>query len=247
MILISQSQALHDGVSLSSSSLTIETHVDKKGNFVSMVLPSNPKLFATHCFSLNIQNMKRRSLVTFIIIVLLNIYTHSLKLQYTFLFATPAILSLVCIFPVFVKFLFEKGRTTTRYHCALHQVINAYQSLGRVPTLEEVKKSSRFLRTCELQLFLDQIALFIPLAIVLAFCDISIICIIGMLVFYYICLKQCDRCYRFSKYLQLLFLAKPTDMELKTAIECLSLLLDTLERGYSFEIVNFYKDSSDIL
>lgn len=162
MILISQSQALHDGVSLSSSSLTVETHVDEKGNFISTILPSNPKFFSMHCFYLNILNMKRRIFVAFIVILLLCIYSYSLELKYTLLFATPAIISLACIFPLLVELLFEKNRTTARYHCALHKVMNSYQSLDRIPTLDEAKKSSCFLKTCEIQLHANQISMFIP-------------------------------------------------------------------------------------
>ena len=55
--------------------------------------------------------------------------------------------------------------STARYHSAEHMVVNAYNLLGRVPSIEEAKQFSRFSKHCGSQKTIDHIILSITTCI----------------------------------------------------------------------------------
>lgn len=47
-----------------------------------------------------------------------------------------------------------------RFHSAEHMVSNAYTKVQRIPTIEEIKKSSRFDRYCSSRIYINKILIF---------------------------------------------------------------------------------------
>lgn len=114
---------------------------------------------------------------------------------------------------------FGSCRALGKFHSAEHKAINAYRELKRVPSLEEVKKASRFHPNCGSGIIFRNIGTSLPLCIVLLsyrFVDfkIYIIELIIAIVIVIISTKL-----SILKYLQILVTNKPTDKELLVAIK----------------------------
>ncbi len=111
-------------------------------------------------------------------------------------------------------------RTSSRMHAALHMVINAVNKRQCIPTLEEVKKSSKFLDGCKSFLKMRSLVLFALLFVLnLVFPTNSVLLksaisvVLGIIIGLW--------WYRFS-WLESLILLKPTDEELKIVLYALS-------------------------
>lgn len=114
---------------------------------------------------------------------------------------------------------FGKCKSLGRYHAAEHMAIDAYLKYKRVPTLEEIRKASRFQENCGSRMVFRRLGFFLPLSITfftvnfvdsrLYIVEIVISLLIGILV----SRKS------IGKYLQVFFTNKPTDQELEVAIK----------------------------
>lgn len=110
-----------------------------------------------------------------------------------------------------------------RNHAAEHQIANAYETLGRVPkNIEEIKKFSVIHERCgDIEHYVMFFMYMIP-SIIYAFLYskslyITIILqIVAIAIIMFLHIK-----YNFFKYFEILFLKKPTDKELKLALEAL--------------------------
>ena len=85
------------------------------------------------------------AVITFIIIVL-SFNSVMIKLIRVFL-TLEAVTALLALLAGLIYF-YSKDRRIFRFHSAEHMAINAYNKLKRVPTLEEIKKYSRFSNQC---------------------------------------------------------------------------------------------------
>lgn len=212
-----------DGVSISSEFYSVETHLDGQENIITTL--GEPSDYCIRCFPCNLKNTKWRFIAVFIFYLILAFIPKPLNLMYATLLSIRPFLSLLLLVPILVKLFLGKERTTTRYHTALHQVENAYNSIGRVPTLEEAKQSSTVSENCLLHQQFETILECTPLFIVALACNTSLKAVIALLVFFVVwtCLlfpklkKQ-----KFMYILDLLVLPKPTDKELQVVIECLN-------------------------
>lgn len=107
----------------------------------------------------------------------------------------------------------------SRFHAAEHMVINAYCNLQHVPTMEEIKKSSRFSKCC------GSMALLNPcmMTLLLTLCFISgillkpIFCLL-VLVSTPLLILIIEK-FALLRYLQILFTSKPTNLELEVALK----------------------------
>ena len=113
----------------------------------------------------------------------------------------------------------ECGRSIAKFHSAEHMVVNAYQKLQKVPTLEELKRFSRFHKDCGSCKILREIFYYSFISLAMLFVAswnvlLYIIVIICILILYIMDIKF--GCLRF---LQISVTSKPTDMELELAIE----------------------------
>lgn len=132
-------------------------------------------------------------------------------------------------FFIMIKIVYEikskngKLRSLGRFHAAEHMVINAYNKYKRVPTFEEVKKSSRFSKYCGSNKIICENVLFLSISI-----NLAIIGIIGngfiKYIFYFI--MMCIAFIVIIGYLkgwlnffQCFSTTPPTDKEIEVAIE----------------------------
>lgn len=105
---------------------------------------------------------------------------------------------------------------TCKFHGAEHMLINAYSDLGRVPTLEELKKYTRFSKYCGgnetlIVTFMLILMLWCTFMFTLLQSCIILVCSLIVLVFFW----QLG----WLNFIQLLTTMKPTDKELELAIE----------------------------
>lgn len=234
-----------NGVSMSTMSLSAETRLDTHGNIITTI--GSPSEYAICCFPFSLKNIKWRLIILLAIwLTIVFIPNTPINLSYIMLLSGQAILSLMIALPVLVR-LFTKERTLTAlYHTALHQVLNSYNNLGRVPTIEEAKKHSVISENCFIHKNLEIIFRQIP-TILLAFTlDGNISSLILFLFFYcfwelFLFSKVKNK--KFMQILERAILVKPTDQELQVAIECLTLVTDETLRDLAHEKNNFYVSS----
>lgn len=137
-----------------------------------------------------------------------------------------------------------------KYHSAEHMVSNAYARVQRIPTIEEIKKSSRFDRYCSSRIYINKILIFGMLCIVIClsgFVPLHIYVILVAALFTFAIIQQKYNIFRF---LQIFCTKKPTDKELKVAEEGIKYFeemeekMPELFRGGGF-IICFRKTDSE--
>lgn len=111
--------------------------------------------------------------------------------------------------------------TVSQFHSAEHMVINAYKKLQRIPTFEEVKKSSRISKHCGSNLMFVRLIYGVTLCILYALFGGSgtlayPISLVILLFFCFLCSK-----YQIHRGMQYLILSTPTDEQLHLSIEAL--------------------------
>lgn len=109
--------------------------------------------------------------------------------------------------------------STGKFHAAEHMVLNAYEKLQRVPTLEELKSFSRFSKSCGSRSITDQLILEIIVSLCLAFgatLPIPIYLLLLVIVCTFVIISIKTGLFRFA---QILLTNKPSDKELQLAIE----------------------------
>lgn len=114
---------------------------------------------------------------------------------------------------------FGKCKSLGRYHAAEHMAIDAYLKYKRVPTLEEIRKASRFQENCGSRMVFRRLGFFLPLSITFftaGFVDLKfyiVEVVISLLIGILVSRKS------IGKYLQVFITNKPTDQELEVAIK----------------------------
>lgn len=113
----------------------------------------------------------------------------------------------------------EKQRSTAMFHAAEHMVLNAYQTLKRIPSLEEAKKFSRFSKLCGSRAILSRMFMFslITIAMFSILHYNNIIYLISVLSIVMFVVKS--QKYGWLNFLQVFVTSKPTDKEIELAIE----------------------------
>lgn len=110
----------------------------------------------------------------------------------------------------------KKAAAMFRFHGAEHMAINCYEDLGRIPTLEEIKRYSRFSDYCGSNLFTVS---FIYLLANFLCTFFNSILISGMSLLIFVPLLDLFKISGILNYFQIFFTNKPTDKELKIAIQ----------------------------
>lgn len=113
---------------------------------------------------------------------------------------------------------FGQEKSISRFHAAEHMAINAYAKFQRVPTIDEVMKSSRFEKDCGSRIGFNSIIINSFIAFDTAFIlenhpqlSIALVFIVPTLVF------LADRL-GLLKFLQIFVTSKPTQVELSVAV-----------------------------
>ena len=219
MVFIRGTRILKDGgVSISSYDQTVESRYDGKQIITYCTEYQN---IDSWCFGISTFNHWLIRL--FLSIALIALVT--LFVDWTITTTINASISMyifLTLFPIWLCLQFHNGN---KYHAALHMVKNAYETLQRIPTVEECKKFSFYDRDCTLTVFLMFFMCYIP-SFIFSFIPIDnstllypFLCFLFTVLSMGIILK-----WKLGKYLVRPFLAKPTDVELTVVIECLSLL-----------------------
>ena len=144
--------------------------------------------------------------------------------------------SVVCYFIAFVymssawafkanyKIRFQKDEAETskaKYHAAVHKVLNAYESLDRVPTLEEASNASMYSANCDSLRFLCKSAFFTILNLIYMLVATDLISPFAMiLTLPGIFLFTNNRIKAFHKFERIILL-EPGEKELNCAIEAI--------------------------
>lgn len=131
---------------------------------------------------------------------------------------------LVYLFYDFKKFhsrYKDTKRTLARFHAAEHMAVNAYEKHKRIPTLEEIKKASRFSARCGSMVKIRKIVNFTLTALVILvyrgicpqayFLSVAFVALFGIL----------EARFGFFKFLEIFLVSKPSDEELLLAIHSL--------------------------
>lgn len=156
----------------------------------------------------------------------------------TKVYAFFGIYTILTLFPIWLHLQFHNGN---KYHAALHMVKNAYETLQRIPTVEECKEFSFYDSDCPLTVFLMFFACYIP-AFAFSFIPIgnsvllySFLCFLFVMLSVVILLK-----FKVYKYLLRPFLSMPTNIELATVIECFALLERPHTKTIFYTIPSFF-------
>ena len=118
-----------------------------------------------------------------------------------------------------LKFTTYNGLSPGRFHAAEHMVINAYLDSQRIPTLDEIKKYSRFSKKCGSRFIISRVSMYTTISILMSLIPYiehtSYFILLSALTILYII----DSKYGILRFLQFFVTNKPTDKELLVAIE----------------------------
>lgn len=105
-----------------------------------------------------------------------------------------------------------------RFHAAEHKALIAYKRYQRIPTMEEVRKETRFDQDCGSRLIIDKVMGFLLLSILICTCAFIPIYVYFGSVAILIGLLMLERKYNFFRVFQIFLTNKPTDKELEVAL-----------------------------
>ena len=113
----------------------------------------------------------------------------------------------------------EKGRTIAKFLAAKQKALNAYAKKDNsIPNTEEVKKASPFSKDCELQSTIRSVVHVVLFTGVLCLSALDTWLYLGVAIAYLI-LYALETKFSFLRFLQCIFMQKPTDKEIALAIE----------------------------
>lgn len=142
--------------------------------------------------------------------------------------------------------------SAAKFHGAEHMAIQAYNTLNRLPTMDEIKKFSRFDKYCGSQkklseLFITIVSCFIIILITYLgmFCDNSTVILYATISI--ILLSVLTVFYKKLVFLQVFTTSKPTDKELYLAIEGINQFILLEENLEDKEFVKALQKISDSL
>ena len=122
-------------------------------------------------------------------------------------------------------------RSLGRFHAAEHMAVNAFNDLGRVPTLSEIKKYSKLTEHCGSMLMINDVVLNLNLCLVgLLYTRFGFFIGLGLSIATTLLLVYA-RCKNAFLFIQNIVLGTATDTELQVAIDGLK-YLNTLEEDF---------------
>lgn len=162
------------------------------------------------------------AIITFFFITTNIILTHDLIFLFRFLFLY---LSIFKVLSLVFSYVYNNTCSPHQFlfHSAEHMVINAYEALRRVPTIEEIRKYSRFSNGCSITIS-TQFAIFYFSLFVCTYITNIYYMLIAMSCFPLILTLM--QKYGLLNFLQRFFTKSPTEIELKVAIEGLRTFLE---------------------
>lgn len=219
---------------------SVETVRDEDTGIIhSRVIPSGVDMLFDYLGVLSESKGKREKLIILAIDVILFIastFTLQPSIMLAAIYFSILISSETFYFTkITCEMKFGKERSTARYHAAEHMAINAYRMLQRVPTIEEVKKFSRFSATCGSRHVIYKIVYYGALCLIMItfpFLPLHVYLIEATSILFIIIFANKRG---WLKYLQVFITSKPTDAELEVAVEGLR-KLEEFEEHYLKEL-----------
>lgn len=245
-------------ISNNNNSWCTKTFRDKENKIDTLTVPTVffEALWDTEFEMFSPFNVKKVFLPLGIIIILLGL---SLMNPYAFFFCFYFVIVVLNDLLYFTSLLYMYKRkksplySTSMFHAAGHMVLNAYEKYQRVPTLEEVKKSSRYHKDGVYVYKISELLFKIVGCIVLTiFCRLSLAYFIGALlslILFWIAFTKLD----LLKYSEYFILSTPTDEQLEVVIYAFENLEASEEKMQRYDnaltnaMLNSFKQSMNSL
>ena len=207
----------------------IETFFDDSGKVQSRLIPTHLDEVIDYLGRLNEKEskFKKRNVIIFdLVLIIISVIVFAFTKNFRFVMAS-IYFSVTVSFDLFrviessykMKLKSENGHSTAKFHAAEHMAINAYEKLQRVPTLQEIKKFSRFSKDCGSRIILSRIFMLSMISLAMAFLSGDN----GLLYLLVILLITLFMIFAVAKgwlvFLQVFITTKPSDDEIELAIE----------------------------
>lgn len=224
--IIDTGRALENGIVFYSnkSPMLCKTYYNKNGEIEKEILPiffdnlsrdysKSKQFFKFKTWHIVLFNM---ILFCFCVFVLKDFYSASASIFFAFAGSRK-------FFNFIESVLFMNSfKDLPKFHAAEHMAINAYEKLGRIPTIEELKKASRFSNLCgSVSKTINGLYFLVSSITIAIFARYSIWIYIPICILVCACLSIKKINVLYLKYFQILFTKKPTDRELKLALVAL--------------------------
>ncbi|MBQ9280385.1 MAG: DUF1385 domain-containing protein [Clostridia bacterium] len=151
---ISYAKSYPNGISISSSNypeVSIKVYQDEDGKRHHLILPTEYfDLFSQEIFEDKAFKTGRICILIFDILLILTLFLLKMYTQIivAIFFAATSTKLADFIVAIYVLKHTKSGKDTARFHAAEHMSINAYHKYQRIPTITEIKHSSRFSDIC---------------------------------------------------------------------------------------------------
>ena len=247
---IEKALSKRDGIIFYSSnvpSMAVETTINEKGEFESKVIPRGFLDFMeflgfytndSYATSVKLDKKVVYSFYIALIIVCFWNFGFSIGLAAIYFALTMQVENLGFILAVF-KIKFGKEKSISRFHAAEHMAINAYNSLGRIPTIDEIKNFSRLSKHCGSEYYFRIIFISISFTILIGISANNFLLYISILISA-ITILILERKYKILRFMQFFVTNKPTDLELRLAIKGLD-ELEKFDKEFEEKYENFIK------
>lgn len=198
-----------------------EVLVDKDGQIKKAILSS--ELSESLDNSIKVKRHKKLEVYSkiciFILAILSIVITKNISIAFGLLYFSARVLNVLfefaaCCFEVKLG----KSQSTGKFHAAEHKVINAYRKQGRIPTISEIEKASRFGKKCGSRYKIDEMANSTILAIIICLASFIDIYLYMILIFIQLLFSIFEKKYNFFRFFQIFITNKPTHKELEIAL-----------------------------
>ncbi len=206
--------------------LCYEAYLDKKGEIQTRLLPSKISEWKDYCgMFITVSDEHRKNFIKclkgilLVFAILSIIATKNFSIALGLVYFSFLAVEDVVDFGI-AAFEIKRGslKSTGRFHSAEHMAIAAYKKYQRVPTMEEVKKSSRLDKECGSRIIIDPIMLLILLVMIMCSCAYISLFAYFALAAIFIVFVIIEKRYNFFRVFQVLVTNKPTDKELEVAL-----------------------------
>lgn len=226
---ILHARSKEDGIVFYSQKIPIlcyEGYLDEEGNVQTRIQPTLVSEFEDYCGTLSKNKVRNRKfyqmmklavwILATISVFLTNNFSIAIGLMYfSILFMRDLIELLDFIFRL------KKGdlQSTGRFHSAEHMTISAYEKLQRIPTLEEIKASTRYKKSCGSRIIISKVFFGLAFSVIVCTCAYISVPMYFLLAGVLLLLGIIEKKTRFLRWLQFLVTNTPTDKELELALE----------------------------
>ena len=225
---IFDARSKEDGIVFRSNkipALTYEATIDSSGEIKPQVLPTVISCIREMGVSIKTDQKKVEKTESYckiaigIIAILSIIISKQVSIAIALIyFSMIALRDLIKFCQLSCKVKLGKYKSVGRFHAAEHKAINAYQTKGGIPSIEEIKRASQFEKKCGSRSYIDKIVSFGLVSIIIALAPfikfyVYVILFILVLVF-----SMLGKKYGIFRFLQIFVTNKPTEKELEVAL-----------------------------